>query len=92
MWEPHSDNPVYQAESALTGYSSPSLLFLRRITAITNAEITSKPNHTLAAGDERILTMVAIPRIITNPPARVAKKPEIGLFHQCFCRFTQPRL
>ena len=83
---------VYQAESNLPGYSSPSLLLLRRIMAITDAEMTSNPNHTLAAGDDRISTMVAIVRIITNPLARVAKKPEIGLFHQCFWRFMRPSL
>jgi hypothetical protein len=84
---PHSENPVSQAESILSGYKLPSLLALRRNTAIANAEITSDPNHTLAAGDEIISTMIAITMKITNPPARVEKNPVMGLFQQCFPRF-----
>jgi len=55
--------------------------------AITNAEMMSDPNHTLAAVDERISTTIASAKPITSPPARVAKMPEIGLFHQCLTRF-----
>ena len=55
--------------------------------AIPSAQTTNNPNHILAAGDERISMMIAAARPTTSPPARVAKMPEIGLFHQRLCRF-----